>query len=591
MLETYTEREELDPIVDRVMEAAAGNDKADELFPDAGSDEEEFLAQSLDKLTTIDFKTSHEMMLYYDTALNKGDAMLHKWQVETNILLSTKECDAKNYFKYYLVAVNGSGKDKFLIAPLAVWEILSHKKSRVVITSSSGNQLTGQTENYIRAMCQTINEYEKIVNNIPEVFKVNQRYIRCNLSGSEIRMFATDDKGKAEGYHPMETNSRMVLIVNEAKTVKDEIFEALTRCTGYCLWLEVSSPGEAQGHFYKMFTGAAAEHKRTVTAYDCSHFGPQHYEDLKTEYGEGSALYNSMVWGYFSSIGGYSVIKKETIDKWLKAGVQDATFQEWQTRIGLDLAAGGDENGMCAIKGNKVIHKTFFREVDTTITADIINKTLLSWQIPKNSDYIFADDGGVGHAIIDMLRRMGWNIQRKNNQSAAFNKREYGNLGAENWYRVNRIIEEGVFDLTSIGDAKLLEQLSSRYYNQGQTTGRIMLESKSDAKAHGRPSPDRADAFVLCFCGLTVGDYLKDGGLTTQARKTITQEELTKIKHLALSNDGVDQEWYEQMYPQVFGKTAQEVFDWERSQYNEAITNNKRLKRVHGSIEAALSNN
>jgi hypothetical protein len=93
------------------------------------------------------------------------------------------------------------------------------------------------------------------------------------------------------------------------------------------------------------------------------------------------------------------------------------------------------------------------------------------------------------------------------NQWAATNKRIYGNRGAENWYRVKRVLEENMFDITGLSQ-ETREQLSSRQYKQQGLGGRIYLESKKDAKACGRNSPDRADAFILTFCGLNLDDFL-----------------------------------------------------------------------------------
>src|SRR5690606_11698247 len=101
-----------------------------------------------------------------------------------------------------------------------------------------------------------------------------------------------------------------------------------------------------------------------------------------------------------------------------------------------------------------------------------------------------------------MLVRRGWHINRVLNQSAAINKKNYGNKGAENWYRVKRIFEEGFFDVRSVSSITQ-EQLYNRRYKQALTGQRIFLESKKEAKANGRPSPDRADALILCFTGLT----------------------------------------------------------------------------------------
>src|SRR6266404_7545881 len=150
-----------------------------------------------------------------------------------------------------------------------------------------GVQLTSQTENHIRTICQSVNEFHGV-----EIFRIRQRFIYCRLSGSEIRLFATDEAGRAEGYHPLEPNSEMTIIVNEAKSVTEEIHAALARCTGFNYWFEISSAGEMTGSFY--YAWCNFEHKRKVTAYDCLHIPEKEIEDAKRKFGEHSALFRSI---------------------------------------------------------------------------------------------------------------------------------------------------------------------------------------------------------------------------------------------------------------------------------------------------------
>jgi hypothetical protein len=56
------------------------------------------------------------------------------------------------------------------------------------------------------------------------------------------------------------------------------------------------------------------------------------------------------------------------------------------------------------------------------------------------------------------------------------------------------MVEQG--EVILLEDSRLKDQLAQRYYKQG-ASGKIVLESKREAKAAGRPSPDRADAAVM----------------------------------------------------------------------------------------------
>lgn len=459
--------------------------------------------KTIDDLQTLQFPSPLHLGMCVIPSLRDNIISPYAWQVEINNEISSlsDETTLHKPFKYCLCAANGSGKDAIIAALSLTWFALKYKKCLLIVTSSSGSQLTAQTENHLRNACQEVNKFFG-----QEFFRIRQRYIKCLLSGSEIRLFATDEAGKAEGYHPLEPNAKMVIWVNEAKTVSEEIFEALRRCTGYTHWFNVSSPGSPKGSFYRSWVNWPR--KKRVTSYDCtSHLSEQDRNEDRLELGEDSALYRSKHLALFTSLSDEVVIPLFLLEKARKENVS-WKCKHWPLRVGIDLAAGGDENSVTIVWGNKIVGSLNFREADTTITVDRIHDFLLNNNIAQDSEYIFADDGGIGHAIIDSLRKRGWNITRVNNQSAASDKVRFGNRGAQNWYRIKRFFELGF--LLPPTDSKLCDQLVNRYYKKSGERDRIYLEKKAEAKAHGRPSPDRADSFVLAYCGINVDDFQKD---------------------------------------------------------------------------------
>lgn len=462
---------------------------------------------SSSQFSTIDFEDPAELVSFFNEDINNGLVTLHPWQVDQLEELAAARPNSQHPFKFALCAANGSGKDKFVIAPFSVWFILTKIRSRVLITSSSGVQLTNQTEKYIRDLATSINVWH-FKNYGSEIFDIKQRHIECKLSGSLIEMFATDEEGKAEGYHPLEPNSEFAIIVNEAKSVSPEIFRALRRCTGFNYWINVSTPGEPHGDFYKSFLNWP--NKRRVTFFDCPHLSRQEFEEERLELGEHNPLFRSKWLALFTTIGGNFVVNQmamEKLERLLKAKAIAEKFQSWPTRIGVDLAAGGDENVISVWRGNKQIDQLCFREIDTTKAADRI-ATYLEKYVHKNHEHIFADDGGIGHAVIDMLVRKGWAIRRVKNNYAAHNKKDYKNRGAELWAKFARFIEEGV--IIPIWDSRLIEQISTRRY-KGKEGGvdKMQLESKAEAKADGLASPDRADAAVLAFTDVSIRSLLE----------------------------------------------------------------------------------
>lgn len=463
------------------------------------------------KYTRVEIDSSLEFASFFIKNIREGAVTLHDWQKSVHNSLSNAKADSKKPYKFALCACNGSGKDAFIIAIWAVYFCACKIQSRCIVTSSSGTQLTAQTETYIRSIAQEVNDYFKENWGGP-IFKINQRFIKCIKSGSEIRLFATDEEGKAEGYHPIEPNAEMCIIVNEAKSVEAPIYRALRRCTGYNYWIDVSSPGQPLGDFYKHFTNWPNKLRVDYTL--CPHHSDEERLEDLAEGGIDNAYYRSKWLAYFTSIETSAVIPHELVErirKLTKDGIISLVKQSEPLRVGIDLAAGGDENVVIAIKGNRIFKKLCFKEKDTTVTAARIHSFLRQdLQLDLKHEHIYADDGGVGHAIIDTLNdeygSYKWNISRVRNQSAAVNKKLYLNKGAQNWFAVKSIIETNCFMLEG-NDDLFFNQLSNRYYKSDGSQGKLALESKAQAKAHGRPSPDRADAFVLALTSCKAEDF------------------------------------------------------------------------------------
>ena len=325
---------------------------------------------------------------------HRPDLKLYKWQAETLFQLAgytdindldlpkTRPTD-KTPLYYNLVAANGSGKDQVVISSFAVWFCLSKVRSRCVITSSSYEQLKDQTYKYIKNICEEIN-----VSYGRKVFEIVEFLITCNDTGSEIKCFVTDDPGKAEGRHPFdEPGAEMAVIVNEAKSITDEMFQAFSRFTGYNYWLEISSPGKNSGHFFKRCTRAKYAfpdpleigefYWRRVTAFDCPHLLGKHIEHLKDEHGEQSLIYRSQVLAEFTSLDEAAFIPSTLFENY--PNNPPRTFG-LPNRAGIDLSLGGDETvAYFFVHGNSTYEQQrFVTRQFSTIRSSVGLKNLTS---------------------------------------------------------------------------------------------------------------------------------------------------------------------------------------------------------------------
>lgn len=448
--------------------------------------------------------TPAHVVTMYIKDFREGSAVLYPWQAKVHKEYLCKEYTSEHPLEMCAVCVNGSGKDLLVISPFEAWFMLTKEDGTIITTSSSGTQLKNQTEKYIRNLCQTINTFHGL-----DIFDIKERHITCTLTNSQLHMFATDEAGKAEGYHPAGANSPFAIIINEGKSIHPDIFEALTRCTGFQYWLEISSPGRPEGHFYQMFTssrtitnlqGVVEPAVKTirVTSDDCPHLGTTYKDRLRELYGESSALYRSMVYADFSSTDEQVVL---TFDKYNRAiKFQADWFNDTAGNIaGLDLSGGGDEQVLTIRNGNKLIAQHSFRIKDAVVLVTELIKLFERYQL-KNRP-INADAGNMGKTIIDMLHARGWkNVRYIWNQSAPNDELAYANLGAEMWHKLASLYEnnELCFADAIIHNVDLRTQLCNRYYKYN-TKNQVILESKPQAKAKGHPSPDRADSLALCF--------------------------------------------------------------------------------------------
>lgn len=427
------------------------------------------------------------------------------------------------YLSSYVCA-NGSGKDKILISTAAIGLPLLYRDVIVVITSSSNEQLKFQTENHITRGIAALNSRLG-----QPVYESIHYYHRCPARGGEIKLFATDEAGRAEGWHPMSKGGRLVIIVNEAKSITPEIFSALDRCHGYSHWLEISSPGPRRGMFYENFKRAVKHpasyesnryYARRVDVSACPHVSAQAQARVVEKHTENSYIVQTSLRANFF---------EEERDVVIPAGLVDdceSVEPEGETLgIGLDCAAGGDETCLVVRRGNRILDTLYFREPNVEKAIEEIDDRLSTF---RHSEYSFnLDDGGVGRGFRSGLELRGWNVIPRHNQSSAYKKDEFTNLGAEMWWHVRDLFQAR--KIPKPKDEILYVQLITRQNDVSEGLGKKKLQSKKRIKELGGASPDRADAFVLAFYSYQP----RLGGVITLEKpdfeRTYTNDELAKL--------------------------------------------------------------
>jgi hypothetical protein len=378
-----------------------------------------------------------------------------------------------------LVTPNGAGKSSGVVAALAIWWSSSHVRGRVVITTKDAKQLDQQLLPALERHRPKFGAWKWLSSPYTEISTGN---------GGRIVAFTTNDAGRAEGWHKEDdADGPLLIIVDEAKSVEDRIFQAIDRCTFNSL-LYVSSPGLMQGPFYQAFTrDAPLFRRRRVTLLECPHIPPARIEGMIAKYGREHPLTQSSIYGQFMNQDAASAFVFALSD--VQGAVRSAPAPRSRDRSAFcDFAAGGDENVLAIRHGAQVEIAAAWREANTHAA---VNRFTLEFKKAGLAPHeIFADEGGLGRPMVDSLWAAGWEINRVNFGSRPFDP-IYENRGAEMWHETAASLHRGELLLPS--DDLLIAQLTTRKCKV-TSIGKLGLESKADLLQRGGKSPDRADA-------------------------------------------------------------------------------------------------
>jgi hypothetical protein len=402
-------------------------------------------------------------------AYRLGFTNLYDWQSKILLRYEAGESTAA-------ACANYSGKTSVLFPVAALWTLYNFPRARLMYMSATWLQVTNQ---FFAGL---------------ERFREHRMFAGWQWLESELRTPAggflfgrsSDVAGFVEGVHDQH-GSPAGLLIDEAKSIRDDILDTLSRChTTFRLFM--SSTGQAAGGFYRIMTAQAHLWKTfRVPSSDCPHVSKAEIEaDRENLKDSVFRIKHGAEWLYDA---GESMISLEHA-RALLASPPPAV--PGKVCAFSDFAAGGDENVLATCSGNVVQIVDCWRSKDTMST---IGRFLNHFQrLGLRGCDIAGDEGGMGHVILDRLREQGWFLTRINNGSVAKRANLFCTLSAEQWSEIGQLIERKAIVLP-VGDEKLVSQLCSRK-KEYDSRGREKLESKSDLRSRGIESPDRADAVV-----------------------------------------------------------------------------------------------
>lgn len=158
--------------------------------------------------------------------------------------------------------------------------------------------------------------------------------------------------------------------------------------------------------------------------------------------------------------------------------------------LGVDVARFGDDRTVIAMRQGRVLYKLkTFRNLSTMEVAGQV-AMIMETQRPAA---VFIDQTGLGAGVVDRLKELQLRVTGIDSGSSPLSNR-YLNRRVEMWANAAEWVKTGCLP----DDGELVSELTSPTYSF-RSDSKMQLESKKDLKARGKPSPDKADAFVLTF--------------------------------------------------------------------------------------------
>jgi hypothetical protein len=290
---------------------------------------------------------------------------------------------------------------------------------------------------------------------------------------------------------------RVLLIFDEASAIPDEIWEvsegALTDADTEILWLAFGNPTRNTGRFKECF--GKRRHRwahRQIDSRTVEGTNKAQLEKWVEDYGEDSDFVRIRVRGIFPRAGVSQLIGTDLVEDAQKRKA-DGIDPGAPFILGCDIARFGDDQNVVRGRQGRTtrgMRPEKWRGMDTVYTANriatIIDRT--------NPDAVFIDGGGIGGAVVDILKSRNYRVIEVNFGGKAKNEQDFYNKAAEMYQAIKDWLPTAQLD----DDSELADDLTAREYGFDKD-GRLQLEKKEDMKKRGLPSPDDGDALALTF--------------------------------------------------------------------------------------------
>lgn len=417
-----------------------------------------------------------------------------KWQSEMLNALGEhlRNPDTRHQpFLYSVASGHGIGKSA-AIGMVLNWGMSTCEDCKVVITSNTDTQLRTKTMPEVSKWFRlAINSHwwNVTATSIYTVVKKHEKSWRADAvpwSENNTEAFA--------GLH--NKRKRIILIFDESSAIADKVWDvaegALTDEDTEIIWIAFGNPTRNTGRFKDCFGKLKHRwNKKQIDSRTVEGTNKIQIQKWIEDYGEDSDFVKVRVRGLFPSASFKQFISLEDVDKGFGKELRHDQYSFAPKILTVDPAWEGDDEFVISIRqGLKFrVLRTIAKNDNDIQMASLI----ASIEDEEKADAVFVD-AGYGTGIVSGGKTMGrsWVLvwfASASNDEGCLNKR------AEMWKLTRDWLKDGG---VIPNDPQLHQELISPE-TVPRSDGKIQIESKSDMKARGVPSPNRADSLVLTF--------------------------------------------------------------------------------------------
>lgn len=457
------------------------------------------IMSGLVKLATA---TTKNPLLFVERAFPWGDGELKDkapdaWQIEVLKQIEAalnSGATAQEAIQIAIASGHGVGKSA-LVAWVILWAMSTMTDTKIVVTANTDTQLRTKTWPELakwHRLCLFHDWFKFTATSLYSTDPQHEKTWRADAipwSENNTEAFA--------GLHNQ--GKRIVLIFDEASAIADKVWEvaegALTDSDTQIIWCCFGNPTQSNGRFFQCFN--RLKHRwfsKQIDSRTVAISNKTQIQNWIDDYGEDHDFVRVRVRGVFPSASSIQFIAQSAVDAAVKRVYTDVEVRGFAKIMSIDVARHGDDQSVITKRQGMKMHPQMkLRIPDTMKLSELVALEIEEW----NPDYVLIDATGMGWAVVDRLRQLGYGkkIIAVQVGEAAADDRKYFNKRAECWGRLKDWLNEGG---SLPKDAELEADLTNPEYGMDKN-GRFQLEKKEDMKKRGLSSPDCGDSVAISF--------------------------------------------------------------------------------------------